>query len=1040
MASVEIYASWAKYRPKAARWDGPYNGSVMAGNNASGGVYRALWYFPTGPLNYDNINSITFYVTRRDSYSSKTLKVYVASSYNSDGSANVAATIGTVTLESGGGWQAITVPSSAFDALKRYGYIYMHNDTTNNTYVELSPTASVVIDYTDSVAPEPPTWLSVSPTAVEPNRVTTVTVSWGGASTSLGSITGYNVDWNPGGQGWNRGVSNHTSTTWQDSWGDWPRGMQIGYRVQAINSFGRVSDTIENWDAAINGGPPEPGNLKYNGVRPHGSYYSASPVTLSWDAVTSGSGLDRYEVRMGVWDGSKYVFDAPISAGKALSYTWDLTVYSRGARLDPQVRAVDSLGAVSSWAAIPDANVRYNQLPAAPAVTYPVAGSTVYAYNPYICMTLGAEPDGQAQTAVCAIKGVSADSSGDAYSRTGSFAAGSNLVLRWPHAVEGDITATLYGNDGVEDGATATRAFRVLAPAWTDPVLTPGKTPVKAIHVLELRSKINDMRAAYGLERVTWTDTLSAGSGPVKAAHIAELRTAMEQVRDQVNNFNKSNINNKLPAYTWVAGLERNKPIKAAHLAELRAAVEMGSDGSPLVYGARWAEGESASAGERVGDAAGMVANAGVGGETVQNDFDGVYPWAGRRRCNGYRGSDGEFVVTAYEGEAGYSQTDPDKLVYVETPLFYYFDGVKDGYEQKLISMQPQPGFLPSPACVKPDGSLRSHSYSAAYLMALEDGKATSRAGVFSQPFSLDSAMAGARTLGAQYAAMRMADHYVDALLMTVEFATKNLQSVMAGATSLPVTTNHKAVAAETGVNRIAIATQYAELYVPGCTIEITDDGSTWGNNVAANRRVTAIAQRDAQSSYLYFDGDPVDITTDCMAVARAWINGAADGVAATSGSPGANASGKYPCVYRGKENPYGNGDQVVADLMSRWEEVDGAPKQVMYFLPDATKYVESTLTADHKKVDIAFATVGGYIKTTGHDAVYPWVWLPTQTGGSNATYYADQFGPSSAQNGVKMKVTVGGVWYGAGACGPYYMQTGNNIFSPRATDRARLG
>ncbi|WP_368384673.1 hypothetical protein, partial [[Clostridium] scindens] len=154
-----------------------------------------------------------------------------------------------------------------------------------------------------------------------------------------------------------------------------------------------------------------------------------------------------------------------------------------------------------------------------------------------------------------------------------------------------------------------------MAPTWTDPVLTPGKTPVKAIHVLELRSKINDMRAAYGLERVTWTDTLSAGGGPVKAAHIAELRTAMEQIRDQVNSFDKSNVNNKLPAYTWTAGLERNKPIKAAHIAELRAAVEMGSDGSPLVYGARWAEGSSASAGERVGDAAGLVANAGVDNE-----------------------------------------------------------------------------------------------------------------------------------------------------------------------------------------------------------------------------------------------------------------------------------------------------------------------------------------------------------------------------------------------------------------------------------------
>lgn len=1036
MASVEIYASWAKYRPKAARWDGPYNGSVMAGNNASGGVYRTLWYFPTGSLSYDNINSITFYVTRRDSYSSKTLKVYVASSYNSDGSANVAATIGTVTLESGGGWQAITVPSSAFDALKRYGYIYMHNDTTNNTYVELSPTASVVIDYTDSVAPNPPTWLSVSPTAVEPNRVTTVTVSWGGASTSLGSITGYNVDWNPGGQGWNRGVSNHTSTTWQDSWGDWPRGMQIGYRVQAINSFGRVSGTIENWDAAINGGPPEPGTLKYNGVRPHGSYYSASPVTLSWDAVTSGSGLDRYEVRMGVWNGSKYVFDTPISAGKALSYTWDLTVYPRGARLDPQVRAVDSLGAVSSWAAIPDANVRYNQLPAAPVVAYPVAGSTVYAYNPYICMTLGAESDGQAQSAVCTIKGISTDSSGDAYSRTGSFAAGSNLVLRWPHAVEGSITATLRGNDGVEDGATATRAFRVLAPTWTDPVLTPGKTPVKAIHVLELRSKINDMRAAYGLERVTWTDTLSAGGGPVKAAHIAELRTAMEQIRDQVNSFDKSNVNNKLPAYTWTAGLERNKLIKAAHIAELRAAVEMGSDGSPLVYGARWAEGSSASAGERVGDAAGMVANAGVGGETVQNDFDGVYPWAGRRRCNGYRGSDGEFVVTAYEGEAGYSQTDPDKLVYVETPLFYYFDGVKDGYEQKLISMQPQPGFLPSPACVKPDGTLRSHSYSAAYLMALEDGKATSRAGAFSAYGASGDLYAGARTLGGQYTLMRTADHYVDTLLMTVEFATKNLQSVMAGATDLPTVDTHTALAAETGANRIAVTTAQAALYVVGQTVSLSNS-SLWNEEVAANRRVTQIVEKDAAGSYIYFDGEPVDIAATTRIFSRAWINGAADGVAATSGSPGDNQSGKYPCVYRGKENPYGNGGQVLGDLLAR-AEAEGQAKSA-YFLPDAREFTGS-INQHYVKLAVPFPAAGGYIKRFTQDERYPWVKIPLETGAGAATYYADQFSTASNAGTQICSIQTGALWYSGAINGPYSMRTSDPLTYGPMHKRARLG
>lgn len=456
------------------------------------------------------------------------------------------------------------------------------------------------------------------------------------------------------------------------------------------------------------------------------------------------------------------------------------------------------------------------------------------------------------------------------------------------------------------------------------------------------------------------------------------------------------------------------------------------------VYGARWAEGSSASAGERVGDAAGLVANAGVDDEVVQNDFDGVYPWAGRRRCNGYRDSDGEFVVTAYEGEAGYSQSDPDKLVYVETPLFYYFDGVKDGYEQKLISMLPQPGFLPSPACVGSDGSLRSHSYSAAYLMALENGKATSRAGAFSAYGGLNGMMDGARTLGAQYALERTATWYTESLLMTVEFATKDLQSVMAGATSYSYNIA-KAKAAESGANRVALGNAYNEAaqYVVGVPITLSHTGST-GDVTVENRRVTTITPKNASETYLYFDGEPVDITQETTVFVRSWENGAADGVRATSGSPVSNQSGKYPCVYRGRENPYGNAWQFLCDVMSQRTASAGAWAYNAYYLPDATRYSSGALTEDYVKLDYALSAESGTIAALGCDGRYPWVRLATAVGGGKKNGYADAYAPPDATT-YQAVWACGGMWNGADAGPCAHLLNGSTTAGSYYT-RARLG
>ena len=78
-------------------------------------------------------------------------------------------------------------------------------------------------------------------------------------------------------------------------------------------------------------------------------------------------------------------------------------------------------------------------------------------------------------------------------------------------------------------GLTVLQASDPGAPVWTDPVLTAGVTLVKAVHMTELRTRVDGVRAGCGLTGAVWTDpTLTVGVTAVKAAHVTELRTAVE--------------------------------------------------------------------------------------------------------------------------------------------------------------------------------------------------------------------------------------------------------------------------------------------------------------------------------------------------------------------------------------------------------------------------------------------------------------------------------------------------------------------------------
>ena len=60
---------------------------------------------------------------------------------------------------------------------------------------------------------------------------------------------------------------------------------------------------------------------------------------------------------------------------------------------------------------------------------------------------------------------------------------------------------------------------------WTDPAIEPGRTPVKAIHVIEAREAVNSAYRACGAAVPVWTDTINRGT-PIKAIHFREVMLA----------------------------------------------------------------------------------------------------------------------------------------------------------------------------------------------------------------------------------------------------------------------------------------------------------------------------------------------------------------------------------------------------------------------------------------------------------------------------------------------------------------------------------
>jgi hypothetical protein len=148
---------------------------------------------------------------------------------------------------------------------------------------------------------------------------------------------------------------------------------------------------------------------------------------------------------------------------------------------------------------------------------------------------------------------------------SGAIAAGGSqpVTVTFAPTAETSYGGTVIVDADQTSGTNSMPASGVgVALTFTDSPLQPGNT-IKAVHVVELRQRIDQIRSRYGLSTFGWTD--AALTGIARAIHIAEMRTALAEAYVLAAR--------PLPTYMEPQLTARGTLIKAAHITELRAAV-----------------------------------------------------------------------------------------------------------------------------------------------------------------------------------------------------------------------------------------------------------------------------------------------------------------------------------------------------------------------------------------------------------------------------------------------------------------------------------
>ncbi len=157
-----------------------------------------------------------------------------------------------------------------------------------------------------------------------------------------------------------------------------------------------------------------------------------------------------------------------------------------------------------------------------------------------------------------------------------------------------------------------------------------GITIVKAVHLTELRSAVDQARVHAGLSAASWTESISSGVTLIKASHITELRARLAEARAALG----------LSAASYTdPNLTIGDLIKAAHIQELRGKANeaITAGGGTTTTEINWLVTDQLGTPRMIFDKTGSLANmrrhdylpfgeeifAGTGGRTTKQGYAG---------------------------------------------------------------------------------------------------------------------------------------------------------------------------------------------------------------------------------------------------------------------------------------------------------------------------------------------------------------------------------------------------------------------------------
>ena len=405
-------------------------------------------------------------------------------------------------------------------------------------------------------------------------------------------------------------------------------------------------------------------------------------------------------------------------------------------------------------------------------------------------------------------------------------------------------------------------------------------------------------------------------------------------------------------------------------------------------YGVRW-NGTSSTKCERLGDAVGLVANAHKGSaDSVQNDFDSIYPWSDMKLCN----IDADGNILAFADEPSFRRDGTNGDVMVRIPKFYYKrEKTADGYEEWWICAVKLPGYELHPLFMD-DGKEVSEVFHSAYNASSYKDETDSKTKLQSitgvQPkvrTTRATFRTYARNKGSAWGIEDLSCIHALQMLYMVEYANTNSQATLGnGVSSLQYTASHLAVESGENTNEFVTSTGNANKYAVGQRIEI---GNSQGvNNITSTpRTITAITARedDADISVITFDGDSVtSIAVGNMIWNVAPLNGSCDELGGGSGYIGTN--GKDDSAYRGIEGFHGK--------LFRFIDGVNIKDYIVHYANSIADYADGVYAGKYRAIGYTNGTTSGYISELGYDQKVPWVMFPSKASGGSTTYVPDYY------------------------------------------------